>query len=288
MVYEKHSFGGIWTTKKLEIIDKYLKFYSTALQNMPFNIHYVDPFSGTGTIDFDDGLFNSKPIEGSVKKSLMVHPPFSKYHFNEPNARRNAQLKEIASEYPNRNIEISSLDANNMIQGVCSQLGYDRAVFFIDPYGCQLDWESLDTIAKGRGNDVWLWFPVSAVMRQATLDADQIQDKWRTRLNKLFGENSWEDALYNTPEDPLAGSTGSLFDDDPLNTIQKRTRQSGTEALDKYVMNRLKDIFPYVNDKPMAFSNSKGSTLFRLYFAMSNKDEAALRLAKKGVSSILK
>ncbi|MGP9764577.1 three-Cys-motif partner protein TcmP [Halomonas sp. AOP13-D3-9] len=287
MIHEKHNFGGIWTTRKLEIIDKYLRFYSTALKNMPFRKHYIDPFSGTGTVDFDDGLFNSDPIEGSVKRSLMVFPPFDQYHFNEPHPKRNAQLQSIVSEYCKTQVDITSLDANVMINNVCESLGRDRAVFFIDPYGCQLDWESLVKISKGRGNDVWLWFPVSAVIRQAAVNASDIHETWRLRLNKLFGDDSWEKALYDSAEDEHIGCTGSLFDDDPLpNTI--RSRQTGTAQLDKYVMSKLKEIFPYVNEKPMAFNNARGSTLFRLYFAMSNADEAAIKLATRGVNSILR
>jgi three-Cys-motif partner protein len=285
---DQHNFGGIWTAKKLEIIDKYLKFYATALKRMPFRTHYIDPFSGSGTIGFGGELFNSDPIEGSVKRSLMVEPPFGHYHFNEPNKKRNSQLQKIVSEHNVKNVSITQLDANEMISRVCKSLGNDRAVFFIDPYGCQLNWESLAQIASGRGNDVWLWFPVSAVMRQATVNSDDIQDSWRSRLDKLFGSNSWEAALYDTVEEDTKGITESLFEDIPTPEINIRKRKSGTEALDKYVMTRLEEIFPYVNEKPMAFTNGKGSTLFRLYFAMSNSDKAATDLAQRGVRSILK
>jgi three-Cys-motif partner protein len=286
MVQEKHNFGGIWTARKLEIINKYLNFYSTALKRIPFKKHYIDPFSGTGTVDFDDDLFNSDPIEGSVKRSLMVTPPFDYYHFNEPHPGRNAKLKSVVAEHCKTRANVTGLDANDMIEEVCNSLGYDRAVFFIDPYGCQLDWSSLVKISQGRGNDVWIWFPVSAVMRQAAVNANDIHETWRVRLNKLFGDNSWEKALYDTRENEQIGCTGSLFDEEPPTSV--RSRQTGTAELDKYVMSRLEEIFPYVNQKPMAFNNTRGSTLFRLYFAMSNKDEAAVKLATRGVNSILK
>lgn len=286
MADDKHNFGGAWTYRKLEIIDKYLKFYSSALYKQPFNIHYVDPFSGTGTIGFDDGLFNSEPIEGSVARSLKVKRPFHCYHFNEPNRARHNELKEYVSSFATHNVSVTSLDANDMIVKVCDNLGYDRAVFFIDPYGCQLDWKSLVKIAQGAGNDVWLWFPVSAVIRQASIKQDSIQPAWRSRLNKLFGDAKWESALYTASERDGIGQIDDLFGDAPGSTAI--SRQAGTEALDEYVMGKLNSIFPYVNDQPISFKNQRGSTLFNLYFAMSNNSDKAIALANRGVKSILK
>jgi len=37
-----HEFGGIWTRQKLDILKKYLGFYTLALKNQPFTLHYVD------------------------------------------------------------------------------------------------------------------------------------------------------------------------------------------------------------------------------------------------------
>lgn len=285
MAKENHNFGGEWTTRKLEIIEKYLNFYSTALYKQPFKTHYVDPFSGSGRIDAQGELIESKPIEGSAIKALKVKHPFYKYHFNEPNKIRRSNLEEIIGDYPDRNVSLTSTDANEMIHTVCSSLRRDRAVFFIDPYGCQLDWSSMVKISKGVGNDVWLWFPTMAVLRQATIERDRIQDSWRERLNKLFGDNGWEEALYTSNVEAGAGSTGDLFG---LPEEKNDTREPGSIALDKYVMQKLESLFPYVNEKPMPFLNSRGSTLFNLYFAMSNKSPTAKRLAKRVVDSILK
>lgn len=47
----KHTFGGLWTQEKLQVLEKYLQFYATALKNQPFTLHYVDAFAGTGSHD---------------------------------------------------------------------------------------------------------------------------------------------------------------------------------------------------------------------------------------------
>lgn len=49
-----HRFGGDWTDAKLDVLAKYLKSYTTALQGkptpeQPFRKAYIDAFAGTGT-----------------------------------------------------------------------------------------------------------------------------------------------------------------------------------------------------------------------------------------------
>ncbi|MBB3192074.1 three-Cys-motif partner protein TcmP [Halomonas cerina] len=282
---DNHQFGGAWTAKKLDILKRYLDFYSTALKNQNFNLHYVDPFSGTGTIDSAGELITSEPIEGSAAISLGVNNPFYKYHFNEPNAERRARLEAIVNQHTGRNVSISAADANTMIRNVCGELLQrrgERAVFFIDPFGCQLDWESLKLISSIRGNDVWIWFPVSAVIRQTPREHSKIQDGWRNRLNKLFGGNEWEQTIYQASQ---ATQETDLFGE-PVE--EKLTRESGTRALDMFVTSKLNEIFKYVHPYPVPFYNTNNSLLFNLYFAMSNDSEKAIGLAQRGINHILK
>lgn len=49
-----HSFGGPWTMVKLELLERYLAFFNTALQHRPsaerpFKRIYIDAFAGTGS-----------------------------------------------------------------------------------------------------------------------------------------------------------------------------------------------------------------------------------------------
>jgi len=45
----KNRFGGPWTLKKIEILKKYLNFYTTALRDH-FTLYYADAFAGTGRL----------------------------------------------------------------------------------------------------------------------------------------------------------------------------------------------------------------------------------------------
>ena len=136
----KHKFGGVWTRKKLVILDEYLKFYTTALKNMPFKLHYADAFAGTGSHDpVIDGeqniLIPNEDFRGSVLTALSVDPGFYQYHFNDLNPEHVEALNELRKEFPERNIRVSKLDANRFVPKFCNTLGPDdRAILFLDPY----------------------------------------------------------------------------------------------------------------------------------------------------------
>jgi three-Cys-motif partner protein len=43
-----HSFGGVWTERKLSVVRRYLERYAQALKDQPFQRIYIDAFAGTG------------------------------------------------------------------------------------------------------------------------------------------------------------------------------------------------------------------------------------------------
>ena len=46
------NVGGKWTIDKLDILERYLDAYTTALKNQPFKLMYIDAFAGTGESAF--------------------------------------------------------------------------------------------------------------------------------------------------------------------------------------------------------------------------------------------
>lgn len=134
-----HKFGGIWTQKKLEILEQYLSFYSQALKNQGFCLHYVDAFAGTGshnpeTDDIQSALIPCEDLRGSVVTALTTSPAFHHYHFNDIDPEHIAALGKIRDEYPQCKINLTQLDANDFAPEFCSRLTpNDRAVIFLDP-----------------------------------------------------------------------------------------------------------------------------------------------------------
>jgi three-Cys-motif partner protein len=104
-----HSFGGLWTRKKLEVLEKYLEFYSTALKNTPFTLHYVDAFAGTGSqypklTEDQEEMLPHEDFQGSVRSALDVAPGFHQYHFNDLNPEYITSLEHIRQAYTHKAI----------------------------------------------------------------------------------------------------------------------------------------------------------------------------------------
>jgi three-Cys-motif partner protein len=114
--HERHRFGGDWTTKKLDVVAKYLHGYTTALKRTPFEKVYIDAFAGTGYRDGQQADAETAPalellpdfadreaqglLEGSAKRALRVGPPFDRYVFIERSEKRCQQLETFEGGIP--------------------------------------------------------------------------------------------------------------------------------------------------------------------------------------------
>lgn len=284
----KHSFGGIWTQKKLEVLEKYLGFYTQALKNQPFTLHYADAFAGTGShtpkhldLEMQGGLLETDELKGSVSRALEVKPGFHEYHFNDLNPDHIDALREVAGRFADKKITLYQQDANVFVPQFCETLrSNDRAVLLLDPYSTQLNWATLSHVANSRKVDLWLLFPISALSRMTPIDGDRVQESWRNTLNRLLGTEDWQEALYK-PKDfpPMDDLFGDSVDD-------VETERINVQELQAWVTGRLRILFRFVAE-PVPL-RSHGSLLFLFYFAVSNNNRAAWSLAQKVVNEITK
>lgn len=282
----KNRFGGLWTREKLAILEKYLVFYTTAMKNQPFTLHYVDAFAGTGKQDLkledmQDDFLPEEDFDGSVRIALDAEPGFHVYHFNDLNSDHVAQIRRIAiQDYPSKVVRVSKMDANQFVPKFCASLNSnDRAVLLLDPFSTQLDWTTLNHVAKSQKIDLWLLFPISVILRMTPREGVKIKPEWRDTLNRLLGTTEWEEALYRAKQQP---PIEDLFGADVEDELTERIN---VNELERWVTKRLKSIFEYVA-QPKLLTN-KGRPLFLFYFAVSNPSPAARRLADRAIRSIL-
>ena len=271
------DFGGDWTDAKLKALAAYLKAYTTALKNTPFRLAYIDAFAGAGireiapqssdlideSLQQDDQQFR----HGSPLIALLNDPPFDTLIFIEKNAAALSALREQVEELPearNRNIKYLEGDANEQIKRLAqSDWSRNRAVVFLDPFALQVDWETIELIAKTEAVDMWLLFPAMAVNRMLP-KSGIMPEKWVERLNRLFGTEDWQDALY-------AKEPPDLFGEE----ITSKTQQI-FEALSDYVTGRLGSVFAKANKKPLILRNRPGAPIFLLCFASGNPKGAPI------------
>jgi len=296
----EHRFGGDWTTRKLDVLAGYLKSYTTALKNQPnpqrpFRKLFVDAFAGTGYREArrdsagssQDALFpdlvEHEPqslLDGSARIALKTEPPFDRYVFIERSAERCVRLEALKSDFPNlaERIAIRHGDANAEIQELCSaDWGSQRAVIFLDPYGMQVEWATIEAIARTKAIDLWILFPFGIGVNRLLTRSGDIPEPWRRRLTLLLGTEDWYNAFYQV------ATTPTLFGDD-----EERLVKAKMETIGKYFNDRLKDIFAGVAAEPGVLRNSTNSPLYLLCFAVGNErgKEVALRIANHWLKEV--
>ena len=205
----KHSFGGEWTREKLERIKEYLVNYKIALKNKPFKFGYIDAFAGTGYVNQkDDNLQPFLPefsedevkdfFEGSARIALQIEDPFDSYIFIEKDKDKVSELESLKAEFPQLANRIKSVnrEANEYIKDLCKKDWLKtnrRAVMFLDPYGMQVNWETIEAIAKTKAIDLWILFPLGVAVNRLLRNDGQISETVKLRLDELFGTKDWQD-----------------------------------------------------------------------------------------------
>lgn len=273
----ENKFGGPWTLIKLEIIEKYLSFYTTALKNIchkfDWRLLYIDAFAGSGECYIKG---KDKPIDGSAIRALNIKDPFDEYHFIESEPKFAAQLKDYSEQHSVNNIFIHCGDANSKVINVINEINWkkSRAVMFLDPFGMEVGWELLEVIANTQAIDLWYLFPLSGLYRNAPRKYAAIDDGKEKNIDFILGTKEWRNAFYE-PE-----GQQSLLDDEP-----EIVRAKEWQDLIRYVKEeRLESIFHSVLE-PKILPDT-GSPRFALFFAVSNPKAATL--ASKVADYILK
>src|SRR5258708_16347723 len=121
-----HEFGDQHTELKLSIVEKYLKFFTSALRGKFEELLYIDAFAGTGsrTVRHEErpaGLLDAGEPErgerrrGSARIAIDVSPPFDFIVFIENKPSYFAALQELAANHPNRRIFAVKNDANDAL-----------------------------------------------------------------------------------------------------------------------------------------------------------------------------
>ena len=279
MADSKVTFGGDWTNKKLDILGDYLQAYAIALKNQSFKRIYIDAFAGSGyrarkNTNEDDRDQLSIPVfeddereqflAGSASIALQIEPPFDQYIFIEKNEDRCRELEKLCDTFPDKNIVIENEDANTYLHKLCYNTNKNfwkqhRAVAFLDPYGMQVGWQTIEAIAQTKAIDMWYLFPLGIAVNRLLKRDGQISEAICHCLDRLFGESDWYNAFYQSFE------TQTLFG---VETGIDKT--ASFQKIEAYLKKRLKTIFLGVASNPRPLCNSKNNPLYLFCFASGN------------------
>ena len=281
-----HLFGGDWTEDKLNRVRKYLKAYTTIFEGNPkaryYTTIYVDAFAGTGyrsdphkRHDQDEMLFPELTeteaqgfLNGSARNALEVEPPFQSYIFVERSPIRVQELEKLKDEFPSKakRLQVINQDAGVFLKEWCGQTNWNkcRAVVFLDPYGMQVDWSLIETIAKTKAIDLWILFPLASAVNRLLTRNEPPPKQWAQALTRIFGTEDWQDYFYPHQTVP------TLFGNE-----ERQEKSADFDAIGRYFVNRLKTVFAKVAENPLPLRNSKNVPLYLLCFAAGNPVGAA-------------
>ncbi|GIX17929.1 MAG: hypothetical protein KatS3mg119_2115 [Rhodothalassiaceae bacterium] len=270
-----HQWGGNWTIIKLETLERYLQAYTTALRNR-FFLAYIDAFAGSGRVP----LKKKSPacpseIDGSAIRALKLRHPFETYIFIDADRRKlDALQRRINRDYSKRNVIYLHGDANSILQNLRADQRFwspkRRAVIFLDPFALNVEWKTLEAIAATEKVDLWYLFSIGAVLRLLPRQGLPGDPKWHEKLTKILGTKDWQQAFYEPPAQPSLP-----FQSDE----EERVREKGAQAILNFVLERMKNLFPYVHEEPALLRDTGNRLLFALFFSMANPSENAKNLA---------
>ncbi|WP_454632962.1 three-Cys-motif partner protein TcmP [Bradyrhizobium cenepequi] len=292
----KHIFGGPDTSRKLRCLQEYLRAFSIALRNQQFECVYIDAFAGSGSrtevrpaLPLLGGEFaESQEVTtpGSARIAIDTDPPLHSIVLIEEDPTRFAELERLAGEYPGRDITVEKGDANKHVQRLCTQIAWrqrkpgirgTRGVIFLDPYGMEVSWQTVEAIAKTEALDCWLFFPLSGLYRNAPRDPARLDAGKQASLDRVLGTTDWREKWYDHETAPR----------DIFETREQATRRADVDAIERYVKERLLTAFKGAVLDPIRLHHKNGAPLASLFFAVSNTSPAAVKLATQIASHIL-
>jgi len=290
----RHEFGGEWTELKLEAISAYSQFFTGAIGGR-FDLWYVDPFAGTGERTAKEqvgGLLEQRPVgtiekqyPGSAARALSINPPFDHFRFGDSNRRHVSALEELISRYPDRDAAVIRGDANGFIQDMFGRPPWSladrgsrppRALVFLDPYGLEVKWQTLEVLARSQKADVWYLVNLKAALQQLARKHERLDASKRAALFECFGTENWEDEFYKTTR------LGGLFGE----VEEKTVRTADKREVATFQRTRLAELFAYVSE-PLALTVGSMDDYFLLYCMSNNPSPAARKLIDKGASWVI-
>jgi three-Cys-motif partner protein len=251
---------GIWSEIKLQIVREYAEKFSIVLAKQGRIKHdYIDAFAGAG---FHIAKNSKEIIPGSPLNALYVKPPFNELYLIDLDGNKTNILRELTVDH--KNVHIFQGNCNEvLLNEVFPKVRYEdyrRALCLLDPYGLHLRWEVIETAAKMKSVEIFLNFPTMDMNRNYLAKSFELANqKDSDRMTAFWGDESWKVAAYDeSPQASLFG--GAEMEKASNDVVAERFRE------------RLQSVagFKYV-PKPLKIKNTKGATLYYLFFASHNE-----------------
>ncbi|MCU0435577.1 MAG: three-Cys-motif partner protein TcmP [Bacteroidia bacterium] len=285
-----NSWGGQWTEIKLDAFIKYVRAYLTIMKKYPYwQTIYFDGFAGVGQRVRDrQGQQILDLWEGEIPEDIDVYKGASKrvleekdlsfdyYYFIDKDKENISSLEQIANNtnHISRNrIIIREDDCNAQLTKLASALSKKKlaALIFLDPFGMQIIWDSIQQLKKTR-SDIWILIPSGVSINRL------LPKNGKTKSKKVL------EGFFGLSYDEIHNHFYAKRED--LTLFGQITNEEKIEnPIDKIIslyQIQLKKIWTYCSHEPLILYNSKKAPIFHLIFASNN--EKALKIANQIIS----
>jgi three-Cys-motif partner protein len=208
-----------------------------------------------------------------------VRPPFDSYTFIERDASKAAALEARLLGYPEHRTAVAVGDANERLASFVEKTNWrqTRAVAFLDPFGNQVSWSTLELLAQTRAIDVWYLFPSGLGVLRQIGRSGHVHPHHQASLDRLFGTPEWRDRLVGrAPVQDLFGDADEAL-----------TYRASAEQITAYMIERMNGIFSGGVHPTTLALGSRNIHMYSLIFACANPSKRACELAHRLAGAVL-
>ena len=296
----KKNWGGQWTEEKLNAFEKYVKAYLTIMNahrdDYGWQLLYFDGFAGSGTRNQEEEeqevkeameIFGQEVTaedfnvyRGAAERVVKIEGDkmrsFDQYYFVDKSTENCNALEEKLAPYETSGkkhyLPLDANDAVKMLGSTLRKYSTFKALAFLDPFGMQIDWASIESL-RGLSVDLWILVPTGVIINRL-LERKLDKDKGLAHAEKLetfFGmtQEAIRRCFYTEQQ------VQTLFGDEEM-IITKE--ENAIRKIAQLYVTRLKEVFPYVTDDPLVLYNTNNVPIYHLVFA-SNK-HVAMKIAQ--------
>src|SRR5262249_40893420 len=136
-------------------------------------------------------------VKGSPRVALETRHPFTQYVFVETDPDKVTQLNNLEMEFPGVTIAIRQQDCNKYLRETFLRRKWDklRGIVFLDPFGMQVPWNTIELLAETKAIEIFVNFPVSMAIQRLLRRDGKFTPAQRSKLDQYFGSPEWFDVV---------------------------------------------------------------------------------------------
>lgn len=287
------EWGGPWTKTKLDAFSKYVSAYLTIMaKQRQWKTIYFDGFAGSGNrnekcksplyTQLKLNIEDEHVYKGAAERILTLPNDlsFDFHYFVDLHEESLSKLKnKLLNLQGTRKtpFQYRPGDCNKWITELSTAMKNNpnefAALVLLDPFGMQINWESIECL-KGTRSDVWILVPTGVIVNRLLNKNGEL--KHISKLQSFFGISEEEIKSYFYRIENQSTLFGEMEIIEKINDpIQK---------ISELYVQRLKTIWSHVTEQPLRLLNSRGIPIYHFVFASNN--QSAVKIAKQIITKL--